>query len=354
MPLVVGVAFKPVTKIYYFDPAGLEDLQPGERVVVETSRGRTLGEVVLPAHEVPVSEISGALKPVVRRAVAWDMVQQDQMAHKEPMVLETCRQRTAALGLDMKIVKVEYSFDGSSLLVYFVSEQRVDFRNLVHDLAQLLQTRVEMRQIGVRDETKFMGGFGKCGRELCCAIWLREFAPVSIKMAKQQDLPLNPPEISGVCGRLLCCLSYEDEFYAETRRHLPRLNSVLMTPQGPGKVKQIHVLRNSVTVQVEGPNDTTALIEVPIVEAGDHEGAPEARCGGCPLGKQSDSLRQAAPRAASEGERTGRAGTEESTDKPMPAAVQAGETTPAPARPARSRRRRRSSQSQKSRVSSVE
>jgi len=342
MPLVVGVAFRPVTKIYYFDPAGLEDLQPGERVVVETSRGRTLGEVVLPAHEVPPSEISGTLKPVVRRALAWDMVLQDQMAHKEPAALETCRQRAAAMGLDMKIVKVEYSFDGSSLLVYFVSEQRVDFRNLVHDLSQLLQTHVEMRQIGVRDETKFMGGFGKCGRELCCATWLRDFAPVSIKMAKQQDLPLNQPEISGLCGRLLCCLSYENEFYAEARRHLPRLNSVLMTPQGPGKVRQIHVLRNSVTVQVEGPNDTTTLIEVPIEEVGEHAGTPGAGCAGCPLGQQA-----AAPPVA-EGDKTDRAGAPEPAIEVKPATAQAGETSPAPSR---SRRRRRSSRSRKSRRS---
>lgn len=345
MPLVVGVAFRPVTKVYYFDPAGLEDLQPGERVVVETSRGRTLGEVVLPAREVPPSEISGTLKPVVRRALAWDLVQQDQMSHKEPMALETCRQRAASLGLDIKIVKVEYSFDGSSLLVYFVSEQRVDFRNLVHDLSQHLQTHVEMRQIGVRDETKFMGGFGKCGRELCCATWLRDFAPVSIKMAKQQDLPLNQPEISGLCGRLLCCLSYENEFYAEVRRQLPRLNSVLMTPQGPGKVKQVHVLRNSVTVQVEGPNDTTTLIEVPIIEAGEGAGATEGGCEGCPLGQQV-----AAYMGAKEA-RAARGGTEEPAAEVKPAMAQTAELEPAPTRPPRSRRRRRSSQSQKARQS---
>ncbi len=284
MPLVIGVAFKPVTKVYYFDPGGFEDLMPGERVVVDTARGRTLGVVVNAAHEVIADEISGTLKPVLRRATALDMVQQDQQLHREPEALEICRARAAALGLPMKVVKVEYNFDGTSVLVYFTAEQRVDFRNLVHDLAQALRTHVEMRQIGVRDEAKFLCGYGRCGRELCCGSWLREFAPVSIKMAKQQDLPLNPVEISGVCGRLLCCLSYENDFYTESRRHLPKVNSTLMTPEGPGKVKQIHVLRNSVTVQVQGPNDTKLMIEVPIPEA---DGEAAAGCAGCPRGAAS-------------------------------------------------------------------
>jgi len=264
MPTIVGVAFKPVTKVYYFDPGGVEELQTGEQVIVETSRGRTMGEVVLGPREVPQAEISGVLKPVVRRATAWDMVQGDQMAHKEAETLDICREKAAALRLDMKIVKAEYAFDGSSVVVYFTAEQRIDFRNLVHELAQTLRTRVEMRQVGVRDEAKFLGGLGRCGRQFCCATWLREFTPVSIKMAKQQELPLNTAEVSGVCGRLLCCLSYENDFYVEARRHMPRINSTLETPEGPGKVKQVHVLRNSVTVKVDGPNDTTQYIEVPL------------------------------------------------------------------------------------------
>jgi cell fate regulator YaaT (PSP1 superfamily) len=279
MPLVVGVAFKPVTKVYYFDPGGFNDLKPGERVMVDTARGRTLGVVVNAVREVVSDEISGTLKPVLRRASALDMVQQDQQLHREPEALAVSRVRASALGLPMKIVKVEYNFDGTSLLVYFTAEQRVDFRNLVHDLAQALRTHVEMRQIGVRDEAKFLSGYGRCGRELCCSGWLREFTPVSIKMAKQQDLPLNPVEISGVCGRLLCCLSYENDFYTESRRQLPKLNSTLMTPEGPGKVRQVHVLRNSVTVLVQGPNDTKLMVEVPIPES---EGDAEPGCAGCP------------------------------------------------------------------------
>ncbi|MEJ5200198.1 MAG: stage 0 sporulation family protein [Anaerolineae bacterium] len=277
MPLVVGVAFQPVTKVYYFDPAGHDDLQAGERVVVETSRGRTLGEVVFPPREVAASEISGTLKPVIRRATAWDMVQRDQLAHKEPETRAICQERAKALGLDMKVVKTEYSFDGSSVIVYFVAEQRIDFRNLVHELSQILHTRVEMRQVGVRDQAKFLGGYGRCGRPLCCASWLREFAPVSIKMAKTQDLPLNTSEVSGLCGRLLCCLSYENDFYAAARQRLPKLNSVIDTPKGPGKVKQINVLRNSVTALVEGPGESSEYVEVFFPEPAE-TGTPCAEC----------------------------------------------------------------------------
>lgn len=266
MPTVVGVAFRPVTKVYYFDPQGLNDLAPDEYVVVETSRGRTLGQVVFGAREVSDAEVSGALKPVVRRATAWDMVQADQMAHREPEALEIAMSRAQALNMNIKVSKVEFSFDGSSAVVYFTSDQRVDFRNLVHDLSQQLRTRVEMRQVGVRDEAKFIGGFGKCGRELCCATWLREFTPVSIKMAKTQDLPLNAPEVSGVCGRLLCCLAYENDFYAEARKQMPRVNSLVETPDGLGKVRQVHVLANMITVLVEGPNETRSWVQMPVPE----------------------------------------------------------------------------------------
>lgn len=266
MPTVVGVAFRPVTKVYYFDPQGLDDLAPDEYVVVETSRGRTLGQVVFSPRDVSEAEVAGALKPVVRRATAWDMVQSDQMTHREPEGLEIAQARAQALGMNIKISKVEFSFDGSSAVVYFTSDQRVDFRNLVHDLSQQLRTRVEMRQVGVRDEAKFIGGFGKCGRELCCATWLREFTPVSIKMAKTQDLPLNAPEVSGVCGRLLCCLAYENDFYAEARKQMPRVNSFVETPEGVGKVRQVHVLANTITVLVEGPNETRSWVQMPVPE----------------------------------------------------------------------------------------
>lgn len=291
MPFVVGVAFRPVTKIYHFDASGFEDLEAGDRVIVETSRGRTMGTVVVPPRQVSTAGAGGALKPVIRRATAWDLVQSDQMAHKEADALAICRERAAALGLKMKVIRVEYAYDGSHVVVYFSAEQRVDFRHLVHDLAQVLQAHVEMRQVGVRDEAKFIGGYGRCGRALCCASWLRDFTPVSIKMAKLQDLPLNTSEVSGVCSRLLCCLSYENDFYEEARKQMPRINSVLMTPQGPGKVKQVHVLANSVTVQVEGPNGTRLMIDVPVAEAAPMETKTET--GGAP--QKTDLVEEEVP-----------------------------------------------------------
>jgi cell fate regulator YaaT (PSP1 superfamily) len=250
-------------------------------VVVDTARGRTLGQVVFPPREVAPSELTGSLKPVVRRATAWDMVQHDQMAHKEPETRDICQQRADALRLDMKVVKAEYSFDGSGVVVYFSSEQRIDFRNLVHDLGQILHTRVEMRQVGVRDEAKFLGGYGRCGRPLCCASWLREFAPVSIKMAKTQDLPLNASEVSGVCGRLLCCLSYENDFYTEARQRMPKVNSVIDTPQGPGRIRQLNILKNSVIAVVEGPGESLQYVEVALPEPASAEGAAGGGCAGC-------------------------------------------------------------------------
>jgi cell fate regulator YaaT (PSP1 superfamily) len=200
MPLVVGVAFQPVTKVYYFDPASHTDLAVDDYVIAETSRGRTMGRVVFAPKEIPASELTGPLKPIVRRATAPDMVQADQASHQDDNALKICRERAESLGLGMKIVKAEHSFDGGSLVVYFTAEQRVDFRTLVHDISQALRIRVEMRQVGVRDHAKFVGGYGKCGRPLCCSTWLREFEPVSIKMAKQQDLPLNASEVSGFAG----------------------------------------------------------------------------------------------------------------------------------------------------------
>ncbi len=340
MPLVVGVAFQPVTKVYYFDPAGHDDLQAGERVIVETSRGRTLGEVVFPPREVAANEISGTLKPVIRRATAWDMVQRDQMAHKEPETRAICQERAKALGLDMKVVKTEYSFDGSSIIVSFVAEQRIDFRNLVHELSQILHTRVEMRQVGVRDQAKFLGGYGRCGRPLCCASWLREFAPVSIKMAKTQDLPLNTSEVSGLCGRLLCCLSYENDLYAATRQRLPKLNSVIETPKGPGKVKQINVLRNSVTALVEGPGESSEYVEVFFPEPATpaEAGSP---CAGCP---KRGALVTAAETEASLVEEETQTSTEIVEVKPPQPAVdtpKAAPTAGGQSKHSRARRRRR-------------
>lgn len=250
MPKVVGVRFGPATKIYSFDPGEFEDLQAGDYVIVETVRGRELGRVVLPPHEVPEGEIVGKLKPVVRKAEAWDLLQAESFAAKEKEVLEICKAKVAEHRLPMKLVRAEYNFDGSHLTFYFTAEHRVDFRALVRDLAKTFKTRIELRQIGVRDEAKLVGGVGPCGRPLCCSTWLCEFAPTSIKMAKQQDLPLNPSEISGICGRLLCCLSYEHNFYTEVKARLPKVGSTITTPEGPGKVISHNVLAGTVRVQL--------------------------------------------------------------------------------------------------------
>ena len=220
--------------------------------MVETSRGRTLGQIVFGPREVTEAELSGALKPVVRRATAWDMVQADQMTHREPDALSVCRERVAALRMDIKVVKVEFSLDGSSAVVYFTSEQRVDFRNLVHDLSQALHTRVEMRQVGVRDEAKFLGGYGRCGRELCCATWLREFAPVSIKMAKTQDLPLNAPKFR---AHAAACSAVWPMRTSSTPKRASKCRGQQHRRDTPGarQGRQVHVLTNSITVLVEGP-----------------------------------------------------------------------------------------------------
>jgi len=251
MAKVIGVRFKAVTKIYYFAPNGFEDLKHGEYVLVETSRGREIGCVAQPLHEVPDGEVVGQLKNVTGRATAWDMLQMMSFQAKESEVLIKCREKVAEYGLPMKLVRAEYSYDGSHLVFFFTSDKRVDFRELVRDLAKLFRARIELRQIGVRDEAKILGGMGCCGRVQCCASWLDDFHPVSIKMAKQQNLPLSPMEISGVCGRLLCCLSYENDFYCEARKNLPKRGEPVLTEHGPGKVTDVNVLKDSVTVLLE-------------------------------------------------------------------------------------------------------
>jgi cell fate regulator YaaT (PSP1 superfamily) len=264
MPKIVGIRFKPVSKIYYFDPAGFEDLEVGDYVIVETTRGREAGEVAIALKEVPEDEVISQLKDIVRRAEPWDLVQMEHYRRLEPRTLEVCREKVAEHGLPMRVVKAEYNFDGSHLAFYFVAEKRIDFRDLVRDLAKTLKTKIELRQIGVRDEVKLMGGLGRCGRPLCCISFLSEFNPVSIKMAKQQDLPLSPMEISGLCGRLLCCLTYENEYYTEVKRRLPRVGEKVATPYGAGKVTGINVLKETVSVELE----SEVTVEVPAKDIG--------------------------------------------------------------------------------------
>lgn len=210
MPSVVGVRFKRAGKVYYFDPAGIA-LVKGDNVVVETARGLEYGSVVSNPKEIPEDSIVAPLKAVVRKSTAEDDRQLAEMQRKETEAFTVALERISAHGLDMKLVDVEYTFDMSKVIFYFTAEGRVDFRELVKDLASIFRTRIELRQIGVRDEAKMLGGLGTCGRALCCATFLGDFAPVSIKMAKEQNLSLNPTKISGLCGRLMCCLRYESE-----------------------------------------------------------------------------------------------------------------------------------------------
>jgi len=251
MPLVIGVRFHPATKIYFFDAAGFEDLAAGEQVVVETTRGEEVGQAIVAPHDVTDAEIVSRLRPIVRRATAVDLSQMAHYRRKEQEALELCRQKVREHGLPMKLVRAEYSYNGRHLVFFFTSEKRVDFRNLVQDLARAFKARIELRQVGVRDEAKMLGGIGKCGLVLCCSTWLADFHPVSIKMAKQQDLPLSPMEISGVCGRLLCCLSYEEDHYAETKKRMPRRGDVIETPRGKGRVVGVNAVKESVMVELE-------------------------------------------------------------------------------------------------------
>ncbi len=254
MPQVVSLQFQPVTKLYYFDPGPYTDLLPGEWVVVETARGKELAQVVIPAKEVDKAELEGPLKRVLRRASKYDWDQKVYWAEQAKVAEDLCQQKSDEHGLEMKVVRCIYSYNGERLTVEFVAEHRVDFRALVRDLARHFSTRIEMRQIGVRDQAKFIGGFGRCGRTLCCASFLREFHSVSIRMAKNQNIPLSSSDISGMCGRLMCSLSYENDLYATARKQLPKVGQKVMTPDGPGTVRYLNVLLGKVTVSLEkGP-----------------------------------------------------------------------------------------------------
>lgn len=258
MPKVVGIRFRRAGKIYYFDPTGFEDLKVGTYVVVDTARGEDIGQIAIAPRQVADGEVMGQLKGILRRAEPWDLLQMQHFRDREGQVLEKCRQKIAEYNLPMKVIKAEYNFDGSRLVFYFTAEKRVDFRKLVKELAKTFRSRIELKQVGVRDEAKLVGDLGRCGRPLCCASHLCEFNPVSIRMAKQQDLPLSPMEISGICGRLLCCLAYENDYYAEVKKRLPKLGDVVVTSHGPGKVTGLNVLKETLTVELE----SEATIEI--------------------------------------------------------------------------------------------
>lgn len=254
MVRVVGVRFKRAGKVYYFDPGDLEPVKVG-KVIVETARGIELGEVVGPVKEVAEEELASPLKRVIRLATAADEAQFQENQTREKEAFAIAARKIAEHGLEMDLVDVEYTFDGSKIIFYFTAEGRVDFRELVRDLAGVFRTRIELRQIGVRDEAKMLGGIGPCGRALCCATFLGDFAPVSIKMAKEQNLSLNPTKISGLCGRLLCCLRYESEHYERAKAAFPPVGTPVATADGEGKVAAVNVIRG--TISVEFPTGAT-------------------------------------------------------------------------------------------------
>ena len=265
MEKVVGVRFRNVGKIYYFNPKNYK-VKVGDHVIVETARGVEYGRVVLEPRSVKEDEVVHPLKEVLRVATKEDEDHEAENRRKEKEAFKICKKKIREHGLEMKLIDAEYTFDNNKVLFYFTADGRIDFRQLVKDLASVFKTRIELRQIGVRDETKILGGIGICGRTLCCHTYLSEFAPVSIKMAKEQNLSLNQTKISGVCGRLMCCLKNEQETYEELNRRLPGIGDTVTTPDGiQGNVQSVNVLRQLVKVVVE-IGDEKEIQEFPVGE----------------------------------------------------------------------------------------
>lgn len=256
MVQIVGIRFKRVGKIYYFDPAGMQ-ITTDMHVIVETARGVEMGEVVIANREVEESSVVQPLKKVLRIATKQDYRKAEENKKKEAEAFEICQKKIKEHNLEMKLVEVEYTFDGNKVLFYFTADGRVDFRELVKDLASIFRTRIELRQIGVRDEAKMLGSYGICGRNLCCSQFLGDFAPVSIKMAKEQGLSLNPTKISGTCGRLMCCLKYEQDVYEELIKTTPRQGAYVKTPGGKGTVVNVDLLKRRLKVKIESDKENT-------------------------------------------------------------------------------------------------
>jgi cell fate regulator YaaT (PSP1 superfamily) len=283
MAKIVGVRFKNAGKLFYFDPGELWP-NPGDFVIVDTVRGQTLGQVITGIRETDVEALDSPLKPIIRIATDDDMVHMKENEEFERKAFDICYRKIGEHQLEMKLVQVEQTFDNSKLVFYFTANGRVDFRSLVKDLASVFHTRIELRQIGVRDEARMIGGLGPCGLPICCGTFLGDFQPVSIKMAKEQNLSLNPTKISGVCGRLMCCLKFEDENYVNTRRHMPKIGKDVETPDGFGTVVDLNVLKETVSVRVhhEDSNEIKTYPAEDIVwfkmdkDAGRHAGAEPA------------------------------------------------------------------------------
>lgn len=257
MAEVIGVRFKEVGKVYYFDPDN-KKLNTGDTVIVETSRGIECGTIAIANKDVPDEEIVHPLKKLIRKATKEDLKRLEDNHRKEKEALKICEQKVAEHKLEMKLVDVEYTFDNSKILFYFTADGRVDFRALVKDLASVFRTRIELRQIGVRDESKMLGGLGVCGRPFCCSMFLGEFHPVSIKMAKEQGLSLSPTKISGTCGRLMCCLKYEQDAYTDLLKRTPKIGAIVKTPYGRGLVTEVNLLTQTLKVKMDNTPDDAA------------------------------------------------------------------------------------------------
>ena len=294
MAKVIGVKFKDGGKVYYFDPCGI-DAAAEQSVIVETARGVECGVVAMPPQEVPDGEIVKPLKRLLRIATKKDIAQAQENRLKEERAFTVCQQKIIDHKMEMKLVDVEYAFDGSKILFYFTADGRVDFRELVKDLAGVFRTRIELRQIGVRDEAKMLGGLGICGREFCCSSFLGDFQPVSIRMAKEQGLSLNPTKISGTCGRLMCCLKYEQAAYEDLIKTTPRQNSVVNTPDGRGVVTEVSLLTGMLKVRLDGE-----MSEIRVYHKSQLDGS--TRCPGCRREESSSSpAEESAPLAPAAG-----------------------------------------------------
>lgn len=266
---IIGIRFKEVGKVYYFSPKG-KTVAAGDKVIVETARGVEYGEVVIPNRKIDESGVVQPLKPIIRVATPEDEKTIKDNEAKETEIMKVFVKKIAEHKLDMKPIDVDYTFDGSKILFYFTAESRVDFRELVKDLAGIYRTRIELRQIGVRDEAKMLGGLGICGREFCCSSFLGEFQPVSIKMAKEQSLSLNPTKISGTCGRLMCCLKYEQDCYEDLLKITPKVGAFVETPEGVGHVEDANILTGVLKVKLnknpDAPAITTKRDEVKVIK----------------------------------------------------------------------------------------
>jgi cell fate regulator YaaT (PSP1 superfamily) len=286
MPICAGVAFKRVAKSYWFDPGEL-DLEEQDRVVVETTRGLELGTVKIGPRFVPEEEIQAPLKRVLRRALPDDLARERQNREKAKHALTVCLENVKRLELPMKLLQAEYTFDGDQVTIYFAAENRVDFRELVREVAGHLRCKVQLHQVGARDQAKMIGSVGPCGRTLCCSTFLTEFAPISMKMAKDQALFLNPVKFSGVCGKLMCCLRYEHDTYVEAKKRLPQIGNVVMTARGQGKVMDLNLLKETALVQLF---ESQVELEFPATELQVEKVGQCSSCRGCSVHpSQSDA-----------------------------------------------------------------